>query len=187
VARASASPTVQATARQAGRRCFALLPATEAPRKYFNAVAIRRAMWSQAALAPRSMAGRRHPAAPQPIWSFLMNTQRLAVIATLVVAASALLAAVPAAQARERQVTVTGSKGKTATRSVARSGGDVSSSTTGPNGKTRSRSVDRSASGVQATLTGPNGQTATRSTTKTDTGSSTTTGKATTMEVIRQP
>jgi hypothetical protein len=125
------------------------------------------------------------------IWSFLMNTQRLAVIATLVVAASALLATVPAAQARERQVTVTGSKGKTATRSVARSGGDVSSSTTGPNGKTRSRSVDRSASGVQATLTGPNGQTATRSTTKTDTGSSTTvttpTGKTTTVEVTRQP
>lgn len=66
------------------------------------------------------------------------------------------------AQARERQSTLTGANGKTATRHVVRGGGDVTSSTTLPNGKTSSRVVDRSASGTTATVTGPNGKTATR-------------------------
>lgn len=76
---------------------------------------------------------------------------------------SALLAT--AAEARERQTTITGANGKTATRQVQRAGGDVQSSTTGPNGKTASRTVDRSSSGTTATVTGPNGKTATRTTT----------------------
>lgn len=71
-----------------------------------------------------------------------------------------------AAQARERQTTVTGANGQTATRMVSRSQGDVSSQTTGPNGATASRSVDRSASGTQAVVTGPRGKSATRSTTR---------------------
>ena len=79
------------------------------------------------------------------------------------IAGTALLAT--PAEARERNTTITGANGKTATRQVQRAGGDVQSSSTGPNGKTRSRTVDRSASGTTATLTGPNGQTATRTTT----------------------
>lgn len=71
------------------------------------------------------------------------------------------------AQARERQTSVTGPGGKTATRHVARQNGDVSSSTTLPSGKTLSRSVDRSATGTSATLTGPRGKSVTRSTTVT--------------------
>ncbi len=106
------------------------------------------------------------------------------------VVAIALGGLAPAAQARERQATVTGAHGKTATRSVARSGGDVSSSSTGPNGGTRSRTVDRSSTGTQATLSGPNGATATRSTVKTETGSTTTVtganGKSGTIEVSRR-
>jgi hypothetical protein len=81
-------------------------------------------------------------------------------------ALAAALAAVAlqpdAAQARERQATLTGANGKTATRHVVRAGGDVSSSTTLPGGRTSSRVVDRSASGTTATVTGPNGRTATR-------------------------
>ncbi len=79
------------------------------------------------------------------------------------IAGTALLAT--AAEARERNTTITGANGKTATRQVQRAGGDVQSSSTGPTGKVRSRTVDRSAGGTTATLTGPNGQTATRTTT----------------------
>jgi hypothetical protein len=83
-----------------------------------------------------------------------------------VVAALIGVAALPIeAQARERNTTVTGANGKSATRNVQRAGGDVQSSTTGPNGKTSTRTVDRSASGTTATVTGPNGKTATRTTT----------------------
>lgn len=89
-------------------------------------------------------------------------------------AVSALLCMVGDVQARQRGTTITGAGGQTATRSVNRSHGDVSSSTTGPNGGTSSRVVDRSAAGATATMTGPNGQTATRSTTRTETGSQTT-------------
>lgn len=87
---------------------------------------------------------------------------------TLIALAAALTATLAIgenAQARERQTTITGANGKTATRHVVRQQGDVQSSTTGPNGKTTSRSVERSASGTTATLTGPNGKTATRTTT----------------------
>jgi hypothetical protein len=67
--------------------------------------------------------------------------------------------------ARERQTTTTGAQGKTATRNVNRSQGDVSSTTTGPNGKTSSRVVDRQKGQTTATVTGPNGETSTRQTT----------------------
>lgn len=90
----------------------------------------------------------------------------LAALAAAVLGAS-LAVLPPAAEARQRQTTVTGAQGKTATRNVSRVKGDVQSSTTGPNGKTTSRSVDRSATGTTATVTGPNGQTATRTTTVT--------------------
>jgi hypothetical protein len=60
---------------------------------------------------------------------------------------------------------VTGSNGKTATRSTVRGGGNVQSTTTGPNGQTGTRSVSRSAGSTNATVTGPNGQSAGRSTT----------------------
>jgi len=120
-----------------------------------------------------------------------MHSNRLSLLSTAAVIAAALLAGAPAAQARERQVSVHGSQGKSLTRQVSRSDGDVSSSTTLGNGKTASRTVDRSADGTQATLTGPNGATATRSTTKTDTGSSTTistgSGKSATVDITRQP
>jgi hypothetical protein len=79
---------------------------------------------------------------------------------------SCALMAAGAAQARDRQTTITGPNGQTATRDVSRSQGDVSSQTTGPNGATASRSVDRSASGTQATVTGPRGKSATRNTTR---------------------
>ena len=110
--------------------------------------------------------------------------------AVLVGAALLPLAATPAA-ARERHTTVTGANGKSATRSVERAKGDVSSSTTGPNGKSSSRVVDRSAGATSATLTGPNGKTATRETTRTDSGSTTTmtgaNGKTAAVTVDRQP
>lgn len=83
---------------------------------------------------------------------------------TLIALASAL--SLGSAQARDRQTTVTGPNGQTATRDVSREQGQVNSSTTGPNGKTSSRSVARSASGATATATGPNGKTATRTTTR---------------------
>ena len=89
--------------------------------------------------------------------SFLIRTGTLAVVL------SALLVT-QAASARERHTSVTGAQGKTATRDVSRSQGDVSSSSTGPNGKTSSREVDRSASGTSATITGPNGKTVQRKT-----------------------
>ena len=120
-----------------------------------------------------------------------MNTQRLSLLSATLVTAIALLGAAASAEARERHTTVTGANGKTATRNVERSDGDVSSSTTGPNGKTSSRDVDRSADGTQAMVSGPNGKTATRSTAKTSTGSSTTVttsgGKTATVDVTRQP
>ncbi len=101
-----------------------------------------------------------------------MNTNTItpsrlvAVTACAAMLASALAVLPAPAQAGERQTTVTGANGKTATRNVARQNGDVQSSTTGPNGKTASRSVDRSASGATATLTGPNGKVASRTTTR---------------------
>lgn len=84
--------------------------------------------------------------------------------AALLIAAGLL--AGTAAHAGERQTTVTGPNGKTATRDVVRANGDVSSTTTGPNGKTSSRVVDRSETGASATVTGPNGKTSTRTTTR---------------------
>jgi hypothetical protein len=131
------------------------------------------------------------PPSTQPTLEIHMATARLPYIFAIAITVIALLGVLNAAQARERHTTVTGSNGKTASRDVARSGGDVSSSTTGPNGKTSSRQVDRSTGGTQATVTGRNGQSATRSTTKTDTGSSTTVttsgGKTATVDVTRQP
>ncbi len=84
------------------------------------------------------------------------------------------LAAQPAL-ARDRQATVTGTNGQSATRNVARVQGDVSSSTTGAQGQTlASRNVDRSAGSTTSSATGPQGNSATRETTRTETGSSTT-------------
>ncbi|MDR3371258.1 hypothetical protein [Rhodoferax sp.] len=88
--------------------------------------------------------------------------------------ATALLCVTGDALARGRNTIITGANGQTASRSVNRSEGNVSSSTTGPNGKTASRVVLRSATGTTSTMTGFNGNTATRSTTRTDTGSQTT-------------
>jgi len=88
--------------------------------------------------------------------------------------AAALLCVTDNALARGRNTLITGASGQTASRSVARSEGNVSSSTTGPNGKTTSRVVNRSATGATSTMTGFNGNTATRTTTRTDTGSQTT-------------
>lgn len=100
-----------------------------------------------------------------------MNTiSRTSTFATLTFAAVAAVAAMllvvsADAGARERHTSVAGANGKTATRDVDRSNGDVQSTTTGANGKTSARSVDRSASGTVATVTGPNGKTAARQTT----------------------
>jgi hypothetical protein len=92
----------------------------------------------------------------------------LTIAALCVAVLGAAIAAAPAdVEARQRQTSVTGANGKTATRNVTRAGGDVQSSTTGPNGKTASRSVDRSATGTTVTVTGPNGKTSTRTTTVT--------------------
>lgn len=114
-------------------------------------------------------------------------------VTTLIAVAGLVLMAAQAdtAEARERKTTVTGANGKTATRSVNRQQGDVSSSTAFGNGKTSSRAVEREPGSTQATMTGPNGGTATRSTTRTDTGSTTTLsgpqGKSGTVDVTRQP
>lgn len=54
----------------------------------------------------------------------------------MALAASMAFVAEPA-QARERQVNLSGSNGHSATRNVQRAGGDASSTTTGPNGKPR--------------------------------------------------
>lgn len=97
-----------------------------------------------------------------------MNTiSRTSTFATLTFAAVAAMLLVVSADAgaRERHTSVAGANGKTATRDVARSNGDMQSTTTGANGKTSARSVDRSASGAVATVTGPNGKTAARQTT----------------------
>lgn len=101
-------------------------------------------------------------------FNLLPTSQRITLAALAAAVLGASLAVLPpAAEARQRQTTVTGAQGKTATRNVSRVKGDVQSSTTGPNGKTASRSVERSAEGTTATVTGPNGQTATRTTTVT--------------------
>jgi hypothetical protein len=103
----------------------------------------------------------------------------------------ALLALAAPAQARERQGSVIGPKGQTATRDVSRMQGDVSSSTTGPRGQTASREVDRSSTGTTATVTGPRGKSGSRSTTRTGTGSDTTVtgpnGQTGAVTVTRQP
>ena len=54
-----------------------------------------------------------------------MNTQRLSLLSATLVTAIALLGAAASAEARERHTTVTGANGKTATRNVERSDGDV--------------------------------------------------------------
>lgn len=94
------------------------------------------------------------------------------------IALAALCLAVLSAQpalARERQATVTGANGNSATRDVSRAQGDVSSSTTGAHGKTlATRNVDRSAGSTTGSATGPQGKSASRVTTRSETGSSTT-------------
>jgi hypothetical protein len=90
------------------------------------------------------------------------------------VSACALLTLAAPAEARERQGSVTGSNGNTATRSVSRVQGDVSASTTGPRGKTTSREVERTATTTTATTTGPNGNSVSRDTTRNSEGSQTT-------------
>lgn len=96
-----------------------------------------------------------------------MKTSMTLLPALVIVLASATgLLAAGAAEARERNTTVTGANGKTLQRQVTRSQGDVSSTTTLPGGKTTSRVVERSSAGTTATLTGRNGRTATRVTTR---------------------
>ena len=92
----------------------------------------------------------------------------------LLASAAALVCVTDDALARGRNTLITGANGQTASRSVARSEGNVSASTTGANGKTASRVLSRSASGTTSTMTGFNGNTATRTTTRTNTGSQTT-------------
>jgi hypothetical protein len=74
---------------------------------------------------------------------------------TLVATASLFALLLLSGEAQARTGTATGSQGNSASRSMTRSGGDVSSSTTGSNGNTDSRDVDRSTSGTTATSTGP--------------------------------
>ena len=69
------------------------------------------------------------------------------------------------ALARTRQTTVTGPQGQTASRSINRERGQVSSTTTLPNGQTASRQVSRQDGQANATVSGPNGQTFNRTTT----------------------
>jgi hypothetical protein len=115
--------------------------------------------------------------------------RRLSLAMSLLMAAAVLS---PAAQAkeRERKTTITGEKGRTATRDVTRNQGDVTQTTTGPNGKSKTRSVDRIASGATATVTGPRGRTLNRQTTRTETGSTTTVtgpdGKTKTVTIDKQ-
>lgn len=86
----------------------------------------------------------------------------------------AIFAAQPAL-ARERQGSVTGPQGKTATHDVSRAQGNVSSSTTNAQGKTlASRGVERNAGSTQGTVTGPQGQSTTRETTRNADGADTT-------------
>lgn len=93
---------------------------------------------------------------------------------TLTALCLAGLAAQPAL-ARDRQATVTGANGQSATRNVTRAQGDVSSNITNAQGKTiGSRNVNRSAGSTTSATTGPLGRSATRETTRTETGSSTT-------------
>jgi hypothetical protein len=112
-----------------------------------------------------------------------------ALIAT--VSTCAVLALATPAQARERQGSVTGPNGQTATRDVSRMQGDVSSTTTGPKGQSASREVDRSSTGTTATVTGPRGKSGSRNTTRTGTGSNTTVtgpnGQTGAVTVTRQP
>lgn len=93
-----------------------------------------------------------------------MKTTRPSAAALLALGLAALFSL--NATAAERDTSVTGPNGKTATRHVARSQGDVSSTTTGPNGKTSSRVVERSQGAASATVTGPNGKTVHRDTTR---------------------
>jgi hypothetical protein len=130
----------------------------------------------------------RHFAGYIPRYVSRLNTLGTTIAA---VGACALLTLAQPVDARERQGTVTGPKGQTATRDVSRMQGDVSSSTTGPKGQTASRDVDRSSTGTTATVTGPRGKSGTRNTTHTGTGSDTTVtgpnGQSGTVNVTRQP
>jgi len=158
--------------------------------QHFKDVAIRRATWAARRLAAHSIkATNKHvrrrfkPHCNSVERERSMNTiQRaasrrssalLAIVVSLA-SAGALLGVADDAQARQRATTVTGPNGKTATRNVDRSAGDVSANTAGSNGATSSRAVDRSAAGTTATSTGPKGKTASRATTRTATGSQTT-------------
>jgi hypothetical protein len=131
-------------------------------------------MFQRCHITSRNVARRRAPAAsngqakrshPFHHQDLPMPTFRpaLPTFCAAVFGAAALLALPGALQARERQTTVTGADGQTATRNVVREHADVASTTTGPKA-TRSRVVDRSRGGAEATVTGRNGGTVTRST-----------------------
>jgi hypothetical protein len=130
----------------------------------------------------------RHFAGYVPRYVSRINTLGTAIAA---VGACALLTLAQPVDARERQGTVTGPNGNTATRDVSRMQGDVSSTTTGPNGRSASREVDRSSTGTTATVTGPRGKSGSRNTTRTGTGSDTTVtgpnGQTGAVTVTRQP
>lgn len=87
-----------------------------------------------------------------------LPTMLLAMLAS----ACAVLLSAGEAQARERSTVVTGPKGQTVQRNVARHQGDVNATTTGPNGKFVTRNVDRSSAGTTATVTGSGGKTVSR-------------------------
>ena len=90
------------------------------------------------------------------------------------IAVAALILATGAAQAGTRHTTVTGPQGASASRTVERSGGQVTDTTTGPNGNSRVRAVSRTPGETTATVTHANGTTSSRDTQRTSTGSTTT-------------
>lgn len=73
------------------------------------------------------------------------------------------------ASAWERNSTVTGPNGQTASRSVTRNQGNVAVTNTGPKGQTmtRNRTYDPTTGTTTGTVTGPNGKSASRTVTRT--------------------
>lgn len=79
-------------------------------------------------------------------------------LATAFALAAMLGMAASPAQAFTRNTTVTGADGKTASRNVTRSGGNVARTTVYPDGRTGSRVVTRNDGHVDAQVTGANGR-----------------------------
>lgn len=81
---------------------------------------------------------------------------------TAAFALTALLAAPPAASARDRLTSITGPQGQSASRAVSREPGDLAASATGPGGRTLERRTVRGGGTVEGSASGPGGRTITR-------------------------